>query len=688
MRAENHPWWKMLLSSADRTNTSSQRYEDLGQWATLVYQITGNRLYADKALAVIRKEFANTSRKGLNFMREYGAEYAVFFDWLYPAMSAADRSSFVAMLNRWADEATTNTWSPSFPIRTDDSDQTVGNYFQFAFLALATAQDNPRAGEFLARSYVGGLTPTAADRSSLRNAIKQYATQLAEGGVWPEGTQYNLGTLQLLMMGYEGVRTATGVDHFPEVTALLPQLAMGQVCEMSPDLKAFIQWGDTEEPRALRLFRRVTTLGMLGGLLQDDPSCGPYANQLVADFVAKYGAVGYNSAEPLSRIFYFYNPYAAKSTRQRLPGHFRALGQGLQIYHDGWEATDSLLSIHFPQRQLPVDHEVNFFGDFQLYRRGEWVLTHPLAYDGLVREGEGTNTMLIGGLSSMQEVKNTGPVEVDPQGRYLYTAGTTSGQYYRLPYYDPPTPFLKEWTRSFFYLPSRDKRSDTLVVFDRVFADPVARLDRYRKADQQRITAAPGLKQWIVHMPVSPIVAADGISWRTAGGQDVKVSTLLPASPRRQIIDEDATWPDTFPYPRKAEQKWQVRLMPPTDRQWDTFLNVVQAWDAGTTLRNTLVRSAGGEAEGVLVDRAGHPHALLLFGAKSTARVLTAGYTVRWSSVTTTTDLYLADLSPAKAWKVRVDGGSAVALFVSAQGLARVTVPGTGAHTVVLEAAG
>jgi hypothetical protein len=684
MRAEGHPWWNLAKRNADWTGTSAQRYGDFGQWATFLYQVTGDRTYADKALGVLRQEFANTAPKGANFTREWGAEYVVLYDWLYPAMSVSDRAAFVAMLNRWADEATTNRWAPSFPIRTEDTDQTTGNFFQFAFMALATAEDNPRASEFLNRSYVGGLTPTGLDRKTLRNAIRQYCVEMATGGQWMEGAQYNMGTLKLLAMGAEGVRTATGVNHFPEVSQVLPRLGLGQVYEVTGDLKASYQWGDEEHARDLNLWKRMGVLGMLGGLLQNDSSVGPYLNYLVDAFTDKYGYTGWLSAEPHSRLLYFYNPYAPTADYRALPSHFQASGQGVQFYRDGWGASDSLFGLHFPRVQPVTDHEVKYFGDFQLYRRGEWVITHPMGYAGPPNGGEGTNAMLLAGLSSMEAVKGTVATEADRNGRYLYSAGTTSGQYYRLPYFSPPRPFLNEWTRSFLHLPSQDKRSDTTVIYDRVNAGPVLDLDRYRTADRAMIQAAPARKQWILHMPIAPTVTADAISWSTSLGQQAKVSTLLPAGQRRQVIDEDATWSDSYPNPEKSEQKWQVRIMPATDQQWDTFLNVVQAYDAGTSLTNTLVRSTGGEAEGALIRRGGHPDALVMFGAAPTGRVRTTGYQFQWTASASTTELYLADLQPGRPWAVRIDGGAPRPLSTSSQGMGRITVPGAGSHTAML----
>lgn len=52
---------------------------------------------------------------------------------------------------------------------------------------------------------------------------------------------------------------------------------------------------------------------------------------------------------------------------------------------------------------------------------------------------------------------------------------------------------------------------------------------------------------------------------------------------------------------------------------------MVQAYDAGTPLSSTLVRSAGGEAAGTLLRREMDLDTLVLFGAKAAGRVPSGG---------------------------------------------------------------
>jgi hypothetical protein len=595
------------------------------------------------------------------------------------------------------------------PVRPSDTDQTVGSYFGFAFLALATGDHNPTAVDLFSREFVGGLEATAMNRATMRNAIRQYVTELAAGGEWMESSDYNLGTMRLLAVGAEGVRTASGVDHFPEVTAYVQAAALRQIHMLTPDLRSSVQWGDEESPRTIAnsLFAWQATNGVLAGLTQRDAGSGPYIQQLVYDLADQYGISGYLSSEPSARFFLLFNPYARTAALSALPLARFSSGQGMLTVRDGWADASTLVSVHMPQQQSAVDHQVSYFGDFQMYRKGAWVVTHPTSYAGPSLRGDGTNAMIIGSFSSMAQYKRITAFEHG--GAFTYIAGTTGGRKSAESSYDPPPTFLHEWTRSIVYLPSQDQRSDTLVVYDRTHArhpKELPRFERYRRSnpdEQSAILDMPALKQWVIHMPTDPVLAADAISWPAPNGQEVKVSTLLPAGQRRVVHDEKELWVGRV---SDAEKKWQVRILPHMDRQWDTFLNIVQAYDPPASLSNRLLRSDDRSAEGVLVRRGGHDDRVLMFNAApgpeipdardgavsrfdpransmlDLVRLRSTGYVVRWTSGSAATTVMLLDLDPSKRWQITTDGGQARDVAVSAQGVSTLSVQNAGTHTV------
>ncbi|MCC2672523.1 MAG: agaA, partial [Armatimonadetes bacterium] len=557
MRRDGHPLWKALKSAAE---ANPPKYGARGPWATLVYQITGEADYARKAWEQIDASLdpAWKPADGRNYTRQDLITLAWMYDWLYPALTPPQRDRLVAKLNQLADLTLDRVAGTPWGTRVVDSDETVGHYFGLALVDLATAPDNPRAGSFLKATWkdseagsmpVGGLDATGSGlRTGMRNAIREYA-EMARGGQWIESSEYNLNTLKLLLLGAECTRTATSSDAFPEITRLTQEAALSQIYELTSDLESAFQWGDTEKPRDLNLYHRVPLMGMLSGLTKGDPKVGPLAQGVTKRLVDSALAKG---VTPNWYFYLFYDPYApAADWREALPAGRFALGQGLLFFHDGWQRDDALFGAHMLPLTPYVDHQVSYFGDFQLYRKGEWAITHPLDYSGPSHLGEAVNGMLFAGLGSMREWRGAVAQEFGPNDSYAYLCGTNGGQHYDPSYYDPPATYLHEWTRSLVYLSSPGRRSSTVVVYDRTHTeDPRAlpRLARYRADQGAAINRAPALRQWLIHPTARPAAGADDVTWPTPSGkQDVRLSTLLPRDSRKTVTDLDEAWPDKWP---------------------------------------------------------------------------------------------------------------------------------------------
>lgn len=699
MVSEHHPWWEYIHNAATAEGTSGQHYGDNGQFGVLAYQMTGDAAYARRAYTAASKSgLLVTTPPDANTVREFFGELVWMYDWLYPALTPSERKDWIDVLNGWCNwslSVDTKPYQGGF--RTSDSDQTIGQYFGLAFVDLATGPDNPKAGTYLKQTFpdaggrvkpVGGLTATGADLNTARNTLALYA-KMAAGGAWFESSEYNNGTPVLWMMGIEGVLTATGREYFPELRALIPQVAIQSIHDLTPDLAQPFQWGDDEHPRDLLGQTRVALLGVLAGLTQKDPDTGPYIQRFVSDLQQRAGSSAdpyHRLMLPFARFFLFYNPYApAADWRTGISRTWYSSGQGILRARTGTGPMVSAFSAHCPTRTY-CDHETVFQGDFQLYRKGEWVLTHPVGYTPITDGCLGTNGLLLSGLSTMV---HRGPVahEIAADGSHCYLAGSTSGPYYDQPYYDPPPAFVREWTRSILYIPSANSQVDTIVIYDRVHAaDPKAlpNFNRYRPDAHRDIAEAPHRKQWIIHAPVAPDIAPDSLSWRTPGGQSVKISTHLPAKQVRSTFNESQLWDDSSRI-QPPERKFHVRISPAVDHAWDTFLNVALVFDGGIAPTTTLVQSPGGEVQGVHIRRSGLNDLLVLFGAKESMRILVAGFTVNWEAVANSTDVYLADLETTLKWSASLDGGT-IPLTVSNAGMGRLTFSGAGMHTLSLSA--
>jgi hypothetical protein len=669
-----------------------------------MFQITGETRYSELAWNVIESSFFKLAGRQLggNFVREYSAELVLLYDWLYPALSQQQRMAFLSKLNEMFAVALTNLSNPTFPVRSADSDQTIGTYFGLAFLYAVTADYNSVARDYFARPFVGGFVATARDRNTMRNTIRDYVA-MAAGGEWIEGTDYNLGTTRLLLLGAEGVRTATGRNYFPEVTEWSTDAAARPAHVITPDLKQSYQWGDVEHPGDFRgrLFSWQTTTGILASL------GGPrraHSQDLLMKLASQYGDVGYFSSEPWARMFLVFDPYAKTRAFSELPLEWYAEGQGLVTYRTGWDRDASMLGVHIPPEQPYVDHQVGYFGDFQLYRRGTWAISHPFSYAGPSVSGEIANTMLHGGFSAMSEVRRVVDLELDPAGSFAYIVGTTAGQKYPRGYYQPPPSYLHEWTRSIMYFPTSDRSSETIVVFDRSHSDDpelLPRFDRYSVTDRNTIVSRGHLKEWLIHLPVRPTATGQRFSWRLDNGDRATLSALLPRHALAAIVDERLIWPGVTMHDR--QRRWQVRLSPPVQQQWDTFLNVIQIRGEQLSVSAELVRSIDDRIDGALIRRQGVSDMLVLFNAlpgqrlpahpsgfghyvddpstTSRARLRTAGFSIEYVS-RKSTDILIADLDPSIAWEINVDERPKHSLPVARSGLAKARVEGPGRHVL------
>jgi hypothetical protein len=518
-RAENHPWWQRVKRAAD-----NPEYGDFGQWAAIVYQITGDRAYAKKSLA---KLLPSVKPVDANQVREYYAEYVILYDWLLPAMTPEQKAEYKAGFVKLAEYSLAIN-QPAYVggFRLGDSDQTVGQYFGLALTDLAIGTD------YLSRSQVtlpmGGLDATGADWASVRNAIKLYG-QNAAGGQWIESTEYNLGTTKLLWLGTEAIKTATGKDHFPEATAFFGDLKQSLTAELTPDLKDSFQWGDTEKPHDLDFFHRGPTNVLMGlkGVLPDKIGWG----------------------ELQWRAFYFADPFTSTTA----PGSqsVRADGVGILLAKD----KSKLFCSHMANRP-GVDHTVTYFNHFALWANGEWVIDAPRGY---VSDGN-FNGMKLAGLLSMYERKL---VKSHVAADHAYQIGFTGGPYFDAGFYNPPPAFLRSWIRTVFYLPE----FPAVVVYDSIDMDDPRKLpglDRYEArtpTDLQAIQKAPALKQWILHTPVRATVAGNTAKWTTLGNQSVTLTTFCDQPYTVKVSDETGDPAYTQAYFPKSELRWNLSLL-------------------------------------------------------------------------------------------------------------------------------
>ena len=486
--AEGHPWALAVQEAAD-----SSPYADFGQWDTLVYLGTGNEAYARQAIAQ-NKAALPIVPWGLDFTREYYTALALHYHWLRPAMTDEEAAEYRDRMFAWADYSFAPVGSGK-GTRKGDSDQITGVEPALRLVARFTSQEDPeRSAAILANPQL----------VMMREEIRRYC-ELAKGGEWVESSEYNLGTLQLLLTG----AYAVGIDQYPEVKALLPQIAEQQRWSITPDFKDAVDWGDVQQ-RGLHLNDRVALNAMLAGLTGD-----PQSRALVHELTKGKQPNEYRFL--LYRALWAFDPTVPAESYVH-PVGFRTTNVGLSI-----ERGPEHVCQIFAPIWLGVDHEGVNVPSVRLWHRGEWAVDDVSAYEP---SSACRNTALMMGLgrspyASFETIERLSAEKTDYGCRVVSRmAGRTTN--WRGDHHRPPT-FLDDWTRTTdFYRPSK------IIVTDAFKGRRPESLDAYAATEQDRMRITLALWQQVWHCPVEPARIDGGYEWQTAGGQTVRLTSDCP----------------------------------------------------------------------------------------------------------------------------------------------------------------
>lgn len=695
----NSAIWNELKNFADQAvlDRASQGFIFRNQVGACIamFHITGTTSYADAAFSGVNisapsglnDEWHQVRLTDSNWIRENLIETAVALDLLEPWLDLATFPESVDWILNVVEQYLTDMSGgvTHFDWRADDSDELIGSYFGMAIAALLGQTRNPtKSAAILGHDRVRGFTPTGPNPTDLQYGLGRDMVDLyvraSEGGIWIEGAFYNPGTTSLLHYGWDALKVRLGADRFPLIAQLILDEAKAMIHQFTPDLATKHIWNDTQFGFGYEPYREVTQLAEI-----QRATGNAVVQQTILDIRAGGGSV------PLpvsSRFYLFFDPNAPTASRTTLTKTWHAPGQGFVYHHDDWGALNSSFAVMMLVPRGMADHHLGCFTNFQLWRKNEWVIDAPkranigegdpnharnynqMSYNTLSdfsTESNGADA-IIGGLTPITRGKGWDAFQNSDTDGYVYYAGHCRG----LPRGFAPNPLpntpVTEWTRAYCYLPSTDKTSDVFVVMDRMNG-PL--LD----------------KAWFIHLPTTtPTVVGNKVSWNT-NASTVAATTLLPASiTRRTFAHDDFTWSahNALHDPQPAHE---IRQTTPTT--YETWLNVVEAKNlTGVTVTPTLISatSPADIARGVLVTRTNQNDYVVMFGAQQSSRKNSFGYTFNWTSTTTTTKVIITDLDSTKTWTRNLDAGGATALTVSSEGVAVLTVTGTGNHTIVLAA--
>ncbi len=752
-KAANHAYWTRMVNqtnSANSPSTSSQRIA-----AAVYYALSGDSQFFEDAWNTAIKSkldgatYHTTNNGSLwsigdpagesvpdgsrNFTREAFIDYVVIYDWLKPLLSASRKTQFINSLNFWVDlcvfQSSKTIYNLDGTVKVNagwgsrlsplDSDEVTGHYFGCILWALVSIDDNTtRANEILngvgKYAKIGGLTQTStSSNSTMRNAIYNIVVNKSNGS-WVESSQYDYGTMRLLLKGVLGVQTITGIDYFPEVTSRLKRMAYYNILLSTPDRQDAFKYGDVEEAGARNLIsdRRRPMGNNLLAALYTDPTIGPYLN----DFILTLG-----TSSTIWEDFVFGHPTSTRTTYTTgMPQGFVDTKRALLAYHDNWADTASSAFYVFGSLLAGIDHNgLEALTNWGLYRAGKWMVSHQIGYDtsSTPNVSKSANVMTMAGMSRMQEGLLCSSAETSTD--FAYMSCSTGGCRYRGSQTAVPNRFVHEHTDSYVYLPSTTGAMDVVITLNRINCDDptsVTNSANYVAEDDTAIAGAAQRKQWHLHSPVVPTIGTSTITWANTG-QTIECKMHLPEAANRVASSGTVGWGTVAPplSEQNGPGKYRIRIGETPNVKMSTFVNVIQAY-ATIPATSTLVQdTTGTKAVGVRITRTGHNDYVVLGNATAgpnlpstdtsgtytpnlngdvntllvSGRVRTTGYTVSYTATTTTSKMLFLDLDPTLTWNATVDGGAATSLGVtSSTPVGKLTVSGASSHTIVVAVGG
>jgi hypothetical protein len=674
--------YKFAQMAADRTVGQGLNNDiNTGYFPAFIYTVTGDASYAQKAYAQLSFNIfpyivnANGSMDA-NVVREYGCDLAIVYDWIYTGITEDQRATFRARMHQYYDQVAHHV---SGGAGLGDSDQICGYYAGILAWYVATKAHNPYATVLFNGAFMQGQTvPTGDNYATARNAIYHYCTVPGAGGEWIESSEYNHHTMTFVLQILAIARQLPAIaNDFPDIEAMLEDVAYKQIYTMTTDYLGRFQFGDEEKPHHFRPWEWQTTSLMLLGLMDDGQARQDLLRSLEDLWTANIALLNYNSSDsifPTPRPYPVINPYGTKSAdlTHLDKGRFMS-GQGQSVHRTSLAATACNFWAQNRPESRGDDHMSLFFGDFQMYRKQTWVLTHPFGY-GFWWMGSAwasdlynchtvescTSVAMYGGntASNYQFRRITGHREEDD---WIYQTGTQGGSLF--PHYNIDGGvnwgagalgvFIHEDTRSILKLSSTSGKSDVVVIMDRINAtDPALEVNYAQQYNSGGFRIRDSMArearwQWYLHMPEQPVIASADVSWtphkttRQQGGstygwgtadtaQAVKCTWLYPALPDAVITpQQETTLTDDLdgyrPGSVRPEQRaWRIKVTPASAQQWNPLLAVIAVTDAGETVTATMVEDGANDAIGALISRASDEDVLAVFNAIEGAEITQA----------------------------------------------------------------
>ena len=623
----------------------------------LMYRLTGDRRYADRAMELMDQTSIDFSAYGDPDHENYYF-LGLAYDWLWdysgmtPVKKEAYRSKMVTISTKfWQEYNLTASGT--------DSDQNLLTGLLHLVMGSAMYGDSADAVTLLDRAWKGWeegyfLTAGTSNRDIIKSAL---------GGVYFTGMEYFPSTDILGIAGYWlTLKTACNYDisvREPELKPFWSNIIRSFIHLTEPDRSRIYPYGSWQDPNTLPdqpWLRRAMIIASyfadLTGFHQEAALGRGYSDNV---------DIGYYNDAMLELLFTtpgaaVTSPYDAGST---LPLIRFAGKPDFLIFRDNWSKT-AQWGLFIGDGSIPFDHQAPDHGHFALWRGSSYLTRGARTYDAL-GHGDFFNTLSIENNCSVNGISCSGTALFASEKKaslsrhriqttaplFAYAMLEADGQWN-----DPPSAYLPQtniitYRRHFF------RAGDYAVVFDRLR------------------TKVPGWSKYRLRALTEPVINGNTVSQLSADGQNKLLQrTLEPTGISISKVNETTQWNGLDDWIVNAsERKWQSVIELPAATRVN-ILNVIQTGPASMTDFDRLEHLDGSGNSGVRIG-----DWVICFSPEETLRTA-VDYSVSNSSAGMwhlVTDLLPGDYDIMQgAWKitsVQVKEGDNTALFQTSTAL-------------------
>ena len=587
-------------------------------------------------------DFATEDRDRIRY---HGEAFPLVVDWIYPTLTAQDKSTIRQVFLRWSQEVIARGYHHPEPVGTVNDPTLLADIQQVRFSGNNYYAAHMRNLGMMALALDAGDDAGNQLHDYLDIAVGAHlyifdhlTRTESRGGLLPEGLEYSPQTLGyatqfLLSLHTAGatypITTALGSNPFwdDSLTAYLHSLSPATVARAEGGdryLPAF--YGDGQSYHLPDFVSAFAPIGLYDTMTGN-------ANRLntvrwLQSHTAPGGATQLaervrNPVDFREAILYFmlYDPNAAPATdpRPALATGYLAPGLNRLFSRNSWGTNASWFTYSLSWNS--IDHQMADGNHFSFYRRGEWLTKGRVGYANIaegIASSEFYNTVAIQNDRPLDRDDTDWRVDLWQRGSqvnyvndgnptllasslataYAYALGDATNLYNATSEGSTAVTLAE---RAILWL-----KPDHIVVYDRA------------------ATASTGkFKRWWLQLPNPATVNGKVATMTTDAGQQLFVTALLPTAAtltavntNEQIIQETAASDDPMTV--------RLRVDAPSAGQSVRFLHVLQGADAGANADGvTLVRSGDSTFEGAVVGA----H-VVLFPVNREPFATTLGYTI------------------------------------------------------------